>query len=583
MVTKAFRSGLSAISKYEINWGDWLAPALILVIPFVNFLDYHAYGLLQPESLFAIGILAGVGLAVGLLTALRWHLSLPLVPWSLPLQPAYHALALVFFVDFQPDLKKPVINLISIIFSDGTRCVPCIGSYFIVVFLLVFAVAYTLKKNAGKVFATIFSVILVATLLLPQAAEDRRVITRSESVLPATEVKRHDLPPIVHIIVDEHTGIEGVPEGLPGGTALRSDLLDFYAGNGFRVYGAAFSQYVDSGNSISNLVNGAARSRGQLFITPSGPGYIVAENAWFDRLSAQGYRIHVYQSDYLDFCAGEGHRIGSCTSYPASGIAVLRNLDVAMTTKVGLLFDYFSQPSSFYGLANRLPSYLRSFRRNTERPFESASDRWQPAALSAPWAMMIAERLIDDLREAESGTAYFAHLLLPHRGFVMDESCRLKADPASWYDHPRLGLRRGQRLAGQSRRARYIEYFKQVRCARRTMGRVMEALGQAGVLDEAIVIVHGDHGSRIAGLPPRETYASGLTRTDLTDNFSALFAIRSPGLKAGYDSSVRSVQALFADLAYGRPIDDERAVVFLSPTLGGPSAPLVEYPFPGFE
>lgn len=582
MVAKAFRSGLSAISKYKVNWGDWLAPALILVMPFVNFLDYQAYGLLHPESLSIIAILAGSGLAVSLLISLWPRLPLPLLPWSLPLRPVFLALAVVFLVDFQPDLKKPVINLISEVISDGTRCVPCIGSYFTIVFLLVFAIAYVLQQNAGKVFAAAFAVMLATTLLLPRAAEDRRVIIRSESAVPATGAMRPDLPPIIHIVLDEHIGIAGVPQDLPGGTALRANLLDFYVGNDFRVYGEAFSQYVNTGNSLSNLMNGTAQPRGQLIMAPSGPGYRVSENAWFDRLSARGYRIKVYQSDYLDFCAGEGHRIGSCTRYPANGIAVLRNLEAAMMTKIALLFDYFSQPSSFYGFANRFPSYLRNLRRDTG-PSEAVPDRWQPAALSAPWAKMAAERLIDDLRKAEPGNAYFAHLLLPHRGFVMDENCRLKPDIDSWYDHPRLGLEPGQRLAGQSRRARYIEYFKQVRCALRTMGGVLEALSQSGVLDKAIVIVHGDHGSRIAGLPPHEIHASGLTRTDLADNFSVLFAIRSPDLKAGYDSSVRSAQALFAELAYGRPIDDERAVVFLAPIAGGPTATLVEYPLLDFE
>lgn len=63
------------------------------------------------------------------------------------------------------------------------------------------------------------------------------------------------------------------------------------------------------------------------------------------------------------------------------------------------------------------------------------------------------------------------------------------------------------------------------------------------------------------GLSPLELHVSGLTRTDLSDSFSVLFA----------------------ELAYGRPIEDERAVIFLTPTAGGPSAPLVEYPFPDFE
>lgn len=583
MITTAFRSTLSAISIWKINWGDWLAPTLILVTPFVNFLNYHNYGLFHPESLLIIAILASFGLAASLLMTLWPHLSLRLLPWPLPLRPVFLALAVVFLVDFQPELKKPVIKLISEIFSDGTRCIPCIGSFFTIVFLLVFAIVYGLQKNAGKVFATVFAMILAATIVLPQTSEGRRMINGSDIAVPAAETHRSDLPPVVHIVLDEHIGIEGVPVDLPGGAALRADLLDFYVGNGFRIYGKAFSQYHNTGDSLSNLVNGTAQPLAQLFMAPSGLGYTVTENAWFDRLSAQGYRIHVYQTDYLDFCGGKGHRIARCITSPATGLAVLEGQEIAIAAKVAFFFGKFSDPSSFFGLTNRIPFYLRKFQPSTESPSEIVPDRWRLAGLGAPWAKITVERLIDDLREAESGTAYFAHLLLPHRGFVLDENCRLKLDLDSWYDYPHLGLRPGQRLASESRRVRYAEYFKQVHCARRTMGGVLGALSQSGVLDKAIVIVHGDHGSRISGLPPFDSHASWLTRTDLADSFSTLFAIRSPNLLAGYDSSVRSIQALFADLVYGRPIDNERAAVFLTPTTGGPRALLVEYPLPDID
>lgn len=575
--------GPTAIEKGKGDWADWLAPTLILVTPFVNFLDYHAYGLLHPESLVVIAFLAALGFAGGMLTATWRYLPLPMVPWSLPLQPVFLALALVYFVDFQPDLKKPLIHLISLVFSDGARCVPCIGSYFVAVFLLIFAIACVLGRNVGRVFTAVFAVVLATTMLFPRPAEDGRVINQTKPTELVGEATRDDLPVVVHIVLDEHIGIEGLPDELLGAEALRRDLRDFYVDNGFRVYGRAFSQYVNTGNSLSNLVNGTAQSRGELFMIPittnSRPRYVVAQNAWFDRLTTQGYLINVYQSEYLDFCADEAHRIVSCSSYPVSGAAVLRDLQATTGMKMSLLFGYFLAPSSFNGLVKRIPQYLRNLRQTPA----GAPDRWQPAALSAPWGMKAAERLAADLRTAKPGTAYIAHLLLPHRGFILDETCRLKPDPESWYDHPRLGLAHGQRLSDQARQNRYQEYFKQVRCAGSVMDGVLNALSQSGFLDRAIVIVHGDHGSRIAGLPPVEFHSSELTETDLADNFSALFAIRAPDLEAGYDSSRRSVQALFADLVLGQPISGERTVVFLAPRGGGPGADLVEYPLPGSD
>jgi hypothetical protein len=582
-MTPAIRSVLPAIRRRNIVWGDWLAPALILVTPFVNFLNFHNYGLFRLDSLSGVTILACLGLAASLSMTLWPQVRLPFLPWPVLPRPLVIALGIVFLVDFQAGIKKLFIGWLSHVFSDGDQCELCTLLMFGIVFLLFFAIAYALKRNAGIVFGTIFAVILAAIIALPPTSGARRTIQESDIALPAVKTNRPDLPPIVHIVLDEQIGIEGIPKDLPGGVALRAELLDYYVGNGFRVYGGAFSQYHNTADSIANLVNATVRHRRLQYVTPSGFGYSVTENAWFDRLGAQGYRIHVYQTDYLDFCGGKGHRIAKCTTVPASGIAVLEDLEIATSEKVALLFNKFSKHSSLRGFAMRLPSYLRSIRPNTEAPSAVVPDREQQVSLGAPWAKIGAERLIDELGKVESGTAYFAHLLLPHRGFVLDENCRMKPDLGKWYDRPSLGLKSGRRLTGSSRHARYIEYFKQVRCAHRTIDEVVEALSRSGVLDKAIIIVHGDHGSRIAGLLPLQSHASSLTRSDLTDSFSTLFAIRSPDLPAGYNSSARSVQALFAELVYGRPIDDERAVVFLTPRVDGPDAPFGEYPFPGFE
>jgi hypothetical protein len=63
---------------------------------------------------------------------------------------------------------------------------------------------------------------------------------------------------------------------------------------------------------------------------------------------------------------------------------------------------------------------------------------------------------------------------------------------------------------------------------------------------DAIVIVQGDHGSRIMQLEP--TVASRATRDDYIDNFSTLFAIKSPWLGPGYDRRMASITCLMGML-----------------------------------
>lgn len=587
MASAAFDPALSAILRRKFNWGDWLAPSLILVTPFVNFLGHREYGLIYAENLLIITILFGLGLTASLLITICPPVRLPFLPWRLFPRPLVFSMFLGVFLDFQPEFKHLFVGVTSNIFSDDARCFSCIVAFFISVLVFFYIVSHALKQNAGTVFSVIFGAALAATILLPRTSDIQNTITRSGPVM-STTAPRSDMPPIVHIVLDEHIGIEGLPADLPGSAALRAELTDFYLQNGFRLYGGAFSQYFHTINSIPNLLNGATRQYDMSFLSPAGPPYVVTENAWFDQLLERGYRIRVYQSDYLNFCAGKYGAAGECATYPINGLETLKQLNMKVTTRAGLLINNFSYRTSTVGAVKVILRYMDKFLRPEETPSEIAPILRHPAGVAPLWAMATAEGLIGDLRNAKPGEAYFAHLLIPHVGFILDENCRAKPNLDTWYAHMDSDLKLDMRLSGLARPTgyvdRYVEYFKQVRCTRRMLDEIFRALSDAGVMDEATIIIHGDHGSRISGMAPFQNHASRLAERDVTDNFSTLFAIRTADVTAGYDSRVRSVQALFAELVLRRPLDDERAVVFLSEQITlKPDAPLVEFPFPGFE
>jgi hypothetical protein len=69
-----------------------------------------------------------------------------------------------------------------------------------------------------------------------------------------------------------------------------------------------------------------------------------------------------------------------------------------------------------------------------------------------------------------------------------------------------------------------------------------------GLRNDATIIVHGDHGSRLGLIQPDSAGASDMSVDDYRDAYSTLFAVRSPSLEPAYDSRHASIACLFASL-----------------------------------
>ena len=74
----------------------------------------------------------------------------------------------------------------------------------------------------------------------------------------------------------------------------------------------------------------------------------------------------------------------------------------------------------------------------------------------------------------------------------------------------------------------------------------------AGTYEKAIVIVQGDHGSRITLADPTAENMSRLTPDDHVDDFSTLFAAKMPGLTPGVETGASPLSAILPYL-FGIP------------------------------
>ena len=93
----------------------------------------------------------------------------------------------------------------------------------------------------------------------------------------------------------------------------------------------------------------------------------------------------------------------------------------------------------------------------------------------------------------------------------------------------------------------YDRYAAEVRCTMRIVREIVDAIPRA-LHNDATILVHGDHGSRLGLIPPVSAQASSMSVSDYRDAYSTLFAVRSPGLAVAYDPGATSIACLFKNL-----------------------------------
>ena len=200
-------------------------PFLILITPFFVFLHHHGYGLFHWEvvigiaGIAVIAALCSVGMMFGGFVAQNFILFC----------------LIMFFINIQYQ-------------SIGEFT---FGGILVILGILLLVLKEKIFPIATAIFTTFF---LVSTLQFGFSQDAQAVEFRSHvsAVVPVP------LPRIIHLILDEHIGLEGIPIDIPGGAELKARLLTFYRQYGFLTFGGAYSHYFYTENSVSNQIGRAS-------------------------------------------------------------------------------------------------------------------------------------------------------------------------------------------------------------------------------------------------------------------------------------------------------------------------------------
>ncbi|MDH3217504.1 MAG: sulfatase-like hydrolase/transferase [Candidatus Krumholzibacteria bacterium] len=467
-----------------------LAGALLLLSPFVVFIRYQDYSLSKPETIACLAFLAATGMVIGLLMELVGQYSRVLI----------FSFLITLHVDIQMQQPERALALW-------------------IVFGASLAVIWFLRNQLARLGVLILMVLLVSSLFLPTGR-----VTSNQDITAQSEFGNPKLPIFLHIILDEQIGVEGVPVEFDQDGRHAEALRDFYLDWGFLVFGRAYSRYLNTWATIPNLCNFAAPEFRFYFCESADRRFVLTKNKYFDVMTEYGYQIHVYQTDYLDFCNDNSTaNIASRFTCEQEAIKSIEDLPLSTRDKLPIILGVYSRLSDILG-------YL---------PIPQAR-------ISTLSSIALFERLRSHLLQASPGMMFVVHLLLPHSPYVFRSDCQLRDYREGWLMEHDPRFLPDQNDAA-SRAKRYPLYLEQVACTNKKLGELFLALAKAGKLENMAILIHGDHGSRIS--INQATLKHGrkpFTKADFVDVHSTLFAVKAPGIEAAYDRRILPVGSLFA-------------------------------------
>lgn len=543
--------GTSAISG-----GPWYASALtvamIFVTPLVNFLQYHDYPLITPESLISLALMVMAGLAVGVSLLFTGPVICSLC----------FAFIITLFLDISFGFEAPAMQLLSLASLNISYASSVEALILAAIFSALFFGLLALGNNSFKILGVFFGVMLVSTLVLPAQTISQNSIKHGKD-----EATKADLPIILHLILDEHIGPEGIPTEITGARELRDYIKNFYRKHGFRLYGAAYSPYVLTTKSLSNFINFRVDSAFLQHYDSVGKRNRLKNVEFFSKMAEMGYKIIVYQSDFINFCVEKISSIKKCQTYPSNSIKAISTKNIGTTEKIEIFLSSYFYNSFIHRKMKKIYNQ-RVARVLSGNGLPLPQWGWGHNRVGPLAVHPIFDEISKDLDGEPKGILIFAHLLTPHFPYVYDRDCRVR-EVKNWLNRNALLTDALKENSEESRAKRYELYFGQVYCMYDKIGKLFEKMKGKGVFDTATILLHGDHGSRIAVNSATIRNEKHLSAADKKDWFSTLYAIKAPGIESGYDQEPRLIHELFARQWTKQSISDGGSYVFLPGSVPG--------------
>jgi hypothetical protein len=410
---------------------------------------------------------------------------------------------------------------------------------------VVLSVAFWLIRAHLPAILLVFVTVLLAGTVItrrpPKLLPDRIETKEAEDLgrrWAASGPFNQRLPIVMHLIFDEMMSTGAMSGAVPGGLEMRETLMDFAKRHSLRVYDSVYSRHYFSGESIPAMMNEEYLGRTRIR-TNFGEEANVPANAYFDDMAARGYRTVVFQTALLDYCLNK--HVVLCETFDSFDPTGKGSVGIDARNQRANLWQTIvraDQPSftseagqailsNVYGLKTSEVGVLGTADRYDAQRFPEWFDRFARFATTVP-----------------RGTHVFAHFMVPHSPYLLSENCIVSGRFEGGYYLSKYP----EPLRSAKRRQFYDGYFSQLRCVQRKLDEFMTAIESSPNYRDAVIIIHGDHGSRISS----GNLLADYTERDFIDNYGAFFAVRAPQAAPGIDCQFTSLPEIFRRYA-GRP------------------------------
>jgi hypothetical protein len=494
-----------------------IAPALPLLAGLLNFTQFNDYPFLRSELFLCAVALVAAGVFAGLLASLGGRISRAIVvaaAWALFLDVG------IKFWGWHPYLL-------------------------LLTFVALVAVGLVLYEHLTAITVTAAAAVILTTVFIPSDRLENRPPKQASD-----KQNTENLPPVIHIILDAHIGIAGLPLLTRTTSRPREDLMRFFAANNFLLFTNAYSHYFNSQQSIPNTLNFSDGPSNNFFEGSFHSGGTLMRNQYFERMIARGYEVHVIQTDYIDFCQSPDAPVSSCYTVAGRGPKSLDTIDIDSSQKSIVILSQFLELSVAYkNLRNLYNSRLVPAlgARDIDLPYWN----WERPFVFPIVAPQSFKRLTETISTGAPGRLFFFHAGIPHEPYVFSRDCQIRRSVRQWTD--RSGLKKTE--SDSDRETRNSLYLEQLACVQKLLSGFFSELKEQGIFDKAIIIVHGDHGSRIMSTAPYFSNREYLENRDLVAAYSTFFAAKTPAHAAGLNGDALPLDWLLEFAMFDTPID----------------------------